>query len=288
MKTQGSIHFTTPAKINPFLRVLSRRSDGYHNVQLGYVAISLYDRVSLEVVPKEEIELRVEGLANPPPPESNLVVRAARAFAAETGTPSALRIILEKRIPSGAGLGGGSGNAAGMLMALNQISGNPLSMERLHQIATSLGADVPFFLTCRPSIGTGRGEELTPLPLFPALHLVVVMPQVSISTSEAYGMIIPRDEAPPAPDMDTKPKLLAALENDFEPPTLERYPVIAEARSRLLAAGAQGALLSGSGAALFGVFDQPATQKAAVSELARVPGWKAYACQTIADHTYLA
>jgi len=287
MKTQVRLRIATPAKINPFLWILGRRADGYHDVRLGYVAISLYDEIVLTPVSRAGVGLQVSGMAHSPG-EDNLILRAARLYEEASGSTLSLEITLNKTIPVGAGLGGGSGNAAGVLMGLNGMMGNLLSGAELSGLAARLGSDVAFFLNCHPAIGHGRGEQLIPLPDFPRLNLVVVMPPLAISTAKAYALATPRGAAPEDPGLLDQEGVLAALENDFERPILENFPQTARARNCLLDAGAQGALLSGSGAAVFGVFSTDVAQQAAARQIREETGWQVFACHTLNGHSYLA
>jgi 4-diphosphocytidyl-2-C-methyl-D-erythritol kinase len=270
-----------PAKINLGLHVLRRRPDGYHEVATGLIPIRWHDEV--RVAPAEDFSFTCSdrGLGG----EGNLCVRATRALATWAGIEPTGALHLEKRVPHGAGLGGGSSNAAHTLRLLAEHWGLEVPPTALHDLAASLGSDVPFFLNDQPMIATGRGEVLTPvgegyrMP-FP---LAVVMPPVAVSTAEAYAFVTPSDR--------TRPDLRAALqsndpdrwrrelENDFEAPILSRHQEIAQERTALETQGARYAALSGSGAAVFGVFEAEAEARAA-AEAARADGlaaWWGYA-----------
>ena len=211
------------------------------------------------------------------PPAQNLCVRAAERFFAELGEAAAVRIELEKRIPAAAGLGGGSSDAAATLRALNALYGDPLSREVLLQIAIELGSDVPFFL-CGSTLALAwsRGERLLALPPLPPRPVLVVHPGEAVSTAEAFRAIAAqRGPAGYAPIATSLPfAALSAWEtiaplatNDFEPVALERIPRLAGALERMRAAGAEIALLAGSGASLFAVFEDAGARDAAAVDL---------------------
>ncbi|MBI4082765.1 MAG: 4-(cytidine 5'-diphospho)-2-C-methyl-D-erythritol kinase [Candidatus Lambdaproteobacteria bacterium] len=271
--------------MTPLLRVLGRRTDGYHDVRVALVPISLFDQ--LQFARAEGFRLLVEGGEALGPIEENLVARAVRMFEADTLRPVRYEIRLTKRIPAGAGLGGGSGNAAGTLLTLNELHGRPLPPPRLRQIAGALGSDVPFFLDPRPAWATGRGDVLAPMAAFPALRLLIVKPPLSIATAQAYRWVRPLGADAGAAPLATLAQVLAALENTFETALFPRFPELAAVRARLLAEGAAGALLSGSGSALFGVFAEEAARDRAAERLrAAEPDWQVLACDTLHAHRY--
>lgn len=259
-----------PAKVNLSLEVLGRRSDGYHELRTVFQAISLADEVVLSRDASAP-PLAVSGLRVPV--AGNLCLRALAAFRELRPVPDDLALRLHKRIPVGAGLGGGSSDAAGVLVGLDRWFG-PVGEGALQQLAAALGSDVAFFLHGGMALGEGRGEVLVPLPDPPATWLVVARPEQHVSTREAYAALRPEDF--------TTGERTAALErglrsacglrglgcdmyNAFERSVLARYPDIADAKQNLLRAGAEAALLSGSGAAVFGVFaDEPSACEAAL------------------------
>ncbi len=204
-----------------------------------------------------------------PTDDSNLVVKAARAFLQVTGDQSGVRIHLEKRIPSAAGLGGGSGNAATTLAGLNRLFDQPLPKEELHRLAATLGSDVPFFLYGRPALATGRGEAVTLLEPFPALEnfwLLLVKPGFGISTAWAYRELAKYPEAlsgapgraaelVDALERQDRARAWAAMFNSLEAPALSKYPVLGLYKEFLESEGALRALMSGSGSTTFAVVD---------------------------------
>lgn len=222
------------AKINWALRILGKRADGYHDLETLYQQISLCDVVTIE----ESRELSLT-CSDPtiPTDETNLALRAARAI----GAPP-VSIHIEKRIPAGGGLGGGSSNAAATLVALDEM----FSLDApLHELALQLGSDVPFFLIGGRAYATGRGEELTPLPSLAPTPLLLLLPEERVLTREAFALV--RRYSPPAG---------AEMEwtNDFEEPIFERLPRLRELKSRLAQAGASWAGMSGSGSTIVGAF----------------------------------
>jgi len=285
----------TPAKVTILLRVVRPRKDGFHDVQGVLVPVSLYDTVEIERLPDKGLSLEVDSPEDLGTRENNLVWLAARAFETATGVPVGATIRLTKRIPSGAGLGGGSANAAATLVACNRLWGEPLEPADLQREAAALGSDIPFFLNPRPARIEGRGERLLRLPRFPHLTLLIVKPDFAIATGEAYRLLAemrqarepgPAQAAGPIPALTTMDEVVAALHNDFEPVLFARHAELAEIKARLIAAGALGALLSGTGSALFGIFATAAARAPAAAELARTGRWRVFPCESLSGHAY--
>ena len=308
----------TPAKITLHLEILRRLDNGYHEVELVLAPVSIFDSIFLlQKQDSSGLTLEIEqaqpagGVLEDTPPENtaldnpaqNLVARAVRAYGEAAGVPVNMHLRLQKRIPAGAGLGGGSGNAGGMLTLLNRRDGHPLSPGRVEALALELGADVPFFLHPRPALARGIGERLMPLGGLPRLELLVVMPGFSISTAEAYGLAgadldppgasssrAPMAERPWPPGTTPRPEQLArSLFNRFEAVLFPRYPELATLKESLLEAGAAGASLSGSGSAVFGIFhDAQARDEAlaALSSEAARRQWTLFPCHTLSRHRY--
>lgn len=249
-----------PAKVNLFLRILERMPDGYHRLETLFQAVGLEDELLLEVVEGTSLELWVEG-ADVGPPEDNLVTRAARLFRDRTGLYCGLRIRLTKRIPSGAGLGGGSSDAGATLRALNVLHGSPLGGGEVRAIGAALGADVAFFSgKAGLAVGEGRGERLTPVEPLPQRRLVVGLPPVHVATGPAYGLLARARGSAPTPlpvlpfDLGSWEHVETRAVNDFQPVVAGAHPPIARALEALREVGASVALLSGSGSAVFGLF----------------------------------
>ena len=259
------------AKINLDLKILGRRSEGYHEIRTILQTIDWYDEIRIE--PADSFQFVCAGLplsdANG---ANNLVVRAVREFEIATGQPVHAHIELVKNIPAGAGLGGGSADAAVTLMGLQLIYGDLLSPATFLSCLRSLGSDVPFFAVGGRALGTGRGDEIVSQDDEANYWLVVVHPPIHISTVGAYSWLTVSGESntikgfynPSAPGREVD-----LPGNDFESAVFEHHPVLKEIRSTLLREGAQQALLSGSGSALFGRFDRQEEAVKAASRLHR-------------------
>jgi 4-diphosphocytidyl-2-C-methyl-D-erythritol kinase len=267
-----------PGKINLHLRVKERRSDGYHGLESIFLALNFGDTLRFSLLDRAGVaDIRgLESLL----PEENTVFRALALFRAETGFDRGLRVELEKRIPLGGGMGGGSSDAAVTLLALNELSGAALSAFRLAELAAELGSDVPFFLTGGAAWVSGRGELIQALPLPAGLPVVLVNPGFPSGTAGAFRLLDLFREGPdcgevPGPDRETLVKALGfpprewPFFNDFLP-VLSAGPgrVYRDILARLKALGADFAGLSGAGSTCFGVFtDGGRAEKAAESLL---------------------
>jgi 4-diphosphocytidyl-2-C-methyl-D-erythritol kinase len=282
------------AKINLSLRVLGRRGDGYHEIRTIFQTVSLHDRLTFH--PTDGADLRLV-CSDPiiPNGEENLVVRAAEALRTRYDIRRGALIELEKVIPAGGGLGGGSTDAAAALLGLARLWNVAAKDGELRELAAGLGADVPFFLTGGTALGTGTGTEIEPLPDVAESALIIITPPVHVSTAKAY-------EALSAPAL-TKGESAASLSvsraaadfarslqweavNDFERVVLPAYPEIARARRRLAEAGARPALLSGSGASVFGVFEDEGAARRAAPSLEVERGWRVFPCTTLGRAAY--
>ncbi|MBM4286640.1 MAG: 4-(cytidine 5'-diphospho)-2-C-methyl-D-erythritol kinase [Deltaproteobacteria bacterium] len=271
----NSLTWWCPAKVNLYLKVVGRRPDGYHELVTVMQPLSLADELNLTVV-GESLALECNH-PDLPWDEGNLALRAALAFQESASQKFGLRIRLTKNIPLAAGLGGGSSDAAGVLKGLNRLRGQPLDESRLHYLARQLGADVPFFLMAGPALGRGIGDVLTPVTL-PPCWLVLVNPGFAVSTAWVYSQVQPPYQ-PPDPDFFTRLSReppSSWLHNDLETVTLQRYPVLADLKLALLQEGAQGALMSGSGPTVFGIFADEGTARQAGARLQATTGhWAA-------------
>ncbi|HTU34909.1 MAG TPA: 4-(cytidine 5'-diphospho)-2-C-methyl-D-erythritol kinase [Candidatus Acidoferrum sp.] len=256
------------AKINWDLRVLGRRPDGHHELRTIFQTITLHDTLTLAKSTKSGIHLQTSDDALPTGPE-NLVYRAIEAIGRETGFQGGIKAQLEKRIPVARGLGGGSSDAAAALIGMLRLTSKKVQLERLIEIASSLGADVPFFLFGGCALGVNRGDEIYPLPDGPCRAIVVVSPRdISVRTKDAYEWVSAELTKRTVP---TNMWGFCALcwsrseqvSNDFEAPVFRRYPRLEEIRDGLLQRGAAEAALAGSGSAVFGVFRNPAQARRA-------------------------
>ncbi|MBI4637753.1 MAG: 4-(cytidine 5'-diphospho)-2-C-methyl-D-erythritol kinase [Candidatus Rokubacteria bacterium] len=244
------------AKVNLALEILGKRVDGYHEITTVLQAVDLADRLVLEDADVLELRASAPGV---PTDGSNLALRAARALGEASGVARGVRITLDKRIPVAAGLGGGSADAAAVLVGLSRLWGLRWPVARLADLAVSLGMDVPFFFRGGAALATGRGERLEPLR-GPALALVLVNPRLPASTAEAYGRVTAemysdggRTRALCAALRSRRPlRVAAAVWNALEPALEPGYP-ITRMKAALLAQGALGAAMSGSGPTVFGV-----------------------------------
>jgi 4-diphosphocytidyl-2-C-methyl-D-erythritol kinase len=262
-----------PAKVNLYLKVLARRQDGYHDLVTVMQPLTLADELRLTPGKGLTLECRHPGV---PSDSQNLVWRAAEKFGAATGQVPQFHIELVKKIPVAAGLGGGSSDAAGTLLALNELTGNPLRSATLHELAAELGADVPFFLRPGPAVGRGIGTVLSPLDL-PPYWYVLLNPGLAISTSWVYAQLdldaLARSGAPLPEAWDGEhPEHWVA--NDLETVTLSRYPELRELLARLSDAGTLARGMSGSGPTLFGLFREAEAARAAALQVRQhFSGW---------------
>lgn len=256
-----------PAKINFWLEVLARRADGYHELSSLMLPIGIYDELDLRILPQEGIVLECDQ-PEIPCDGSNLAWRAAELFYEAVSVRPALRIGIRKRIPMAAGLGGGSADAAGVLVGLSRLYPGKVPPESLHEMATQLGADVPFFLYGKPALATGIGDRLEELSGIPAYPLLLVKPPVTVSTAWVYNSLkLTRGESRiNVPRFMADPWSIAEfLQNDLESVTLSAIPVLSHLKEWLVEQGALGALMSGSGPTVFGVFTSMETAGAAES-----------------------
>ncbi len=293
----SSESFTLPsfAKINWVLRVLGRRTDGYHEIDTIFQTITLHDRLTFARSRDERVLLTCDD-PEIPIDERNLVVQAALKLRASYGLNTGATIHLEKRIPTQAGLGGGSANAATALLGLARLWEIETTVAQLGEIASGLGADVPFFLTGGTARGTGLGSSVSALPDVVEKRLLVVMPDVKVATANAY-------KALSSPAL-TKPNTATILSssrpqalfpdlspwgphNDFEPVIFGLEPEIRQVHEALLAAGAQLAMLAGSGASVFGVFENVKAQEHAADALTLESSWRVFKCATLSRASYL-
>jgi 4-diphosphocytidyl-2-C-methyl-D-erythritol kinase len=256
--------------------VVGRRPDGYHELVTVMQPLTLADILTVTLA-GEGISLRCDR-PDLPQGEENLVWRAARLFQEETGLSQGVRLSLAKRIPVAAGLGGGSSDAAGTLLALNKLAGKPLTPGDLHRLASRLGADVPFFLAREPAVGRGTGTQLSPLTLLPYWYLLV-NPGVPLSTRWVYeNLDLAGLAGPPATEAWDPEHPETWVRNDLGTVALQRFPELAELLAGLNEAGACCQGVSGSGPTLFGIFPtREAAHQAGLSLRRTFRGWLAVA-----------
>src|SRR5438132_7203102 len=282
------------AKINWMLRVLGRRPDSYHQIETVLQTVTLHDRLSFWSSPDADIKFTCDD-PELPADRSNLVSRAAHALKARYSIKSGAGIRLEKRIPVGSGLGGGSSDAAVALIGLSHLWNLKLHRNELIETAAQLGADVPFFLFGGTALGVGTGTEISPLPDAPDQFLLVLMPNAKVSTKTAYDSlnapalttvtgdtILSSSRATADFDLSYPP----GLQNDFESVVFRSSPEVERARDALLDAGARRALLAGSGASVFAVFENKEAQQRAIQALKMEAGWRLFPCKTVGRERY--
>jgi len=280
------------AKVNLRLDVLGRRADGYHELRTIFQAISLHDTLVLETKREPGIDLRIAGnsqLAGEPG-QDNLVHRAIEELGREIGLQQGVHAVLTKRIPVGRGLGGGSSDAAAALVGLLRLTGKRIAAARLLEIASGLGADVPFFLHGGRTLGIGRGDEIYPLPDAVRRQVLVISPhEISVPTKDAYQWL--SQELTNGEDPTKLMRFCAlcwspqggALSNDFEAAVFPRYSRLAAIKRELLQQGAAEASLAGSGSAVFGVYQHPAKARRAARAF---PKDQVFLCSTLSRAEY--
>lgn len=290
------------AKINLGLRVLNQDAEGFHELRTIFQTISLSDDISISFTPARRSAVALDcDLAIP----DNLMVRAAKAYLEASGSRGVVRMQLQKRIPMGGGLGGGSTDAAAVLLALPVLTGRPLPREKMAALAATLGSDVPFFLDGGLSLGLGRGTELYPLPDLPRLPLVIAAPPVHVSTPEAYrafgragkGALTADQKSSYINSFQSLCRLLpqvvkgemdGLLENDFQAVVFPKHPIIASTCKQLRKQGAVIARMTGSGAALYAIFRSQKEASAVAKQLVSVKlaGVKAFSVFSVSRAHY--
>jgi 4-diphosphocytidyl-2-C-methyl-D-erythritol kinase len=278
----------SPAKVNLFLKVIGKRIDGYHDLMTLMCCIGLYDTVSLNVGNTNIAVSCNHPLV--PEDESNLAYVAAHLFLNTLDKNEGVNIFIQKQIPVAAGLGGGSSNAAAVLLGLNRHYGNPFSKENLMSMGLSIGADVPFFIFQSPAIATGIGEKLKAYPGLENMRILLVSPGFSVSTAEVYKKLnlgLTKCKKKPKRFLLNNQRFDPRwhLFNDLESVTASKYPVINTVKKALLSHGALGALMSGSGPAVFGLFSDQDRASYANHALYRAYGWEMYLADMITQDT---
>ena len=287
----ASVSLPAFAKINLDLRILGTRPDGYHDLRTIFQSLALFYKVTvtrrrgpMEVICDQE---------DVPTDRRNLVWKAAsllhRVATGKATAVSGISIDLRKRIPVEAGLGGGSADAAMTLLALNKLWKLDLDLTTLTRIGARLGADVPYFLVGGTSLGLGRGDDIYPLADLPTVHVVILRPGFGVSTADAYTWFDQevRRVREPAPRSYPSgwPSWAATLRNDLETPVVRHHPAISRIRQSLVDAGANFAAMSGSGSAVFGLFERAEAARRTATDLAR-PGWLSLHTRTMGRREY--
>jgi 4-diphosphocytidyl-2-C-methyl-D-erythritol kinase len=280
-----------PAKINLFLRVTGRRADGYHELDSIFLPIGIADSVRIEIRPANRAAVMLTcDAAALAAPDSNLASRAAAAFMKEYGLAALVSIDLQKRIPVGAGLGGGSSDAGAVLRMMAALYAVAID-DRLARVAVGLGADVPYFLDPRPARVRGIGERRELIAAFARLALVLAIPPAEVPTAKIFAALSPEQWSGPAPARDIEDILagkltLRAVVNDLSAPAMRLYPEIGRLNTMLREEGARVAAMSGSGGAVFGIFDDDeAAGRAAARLRLRAPEARVLATTTTQGET---
>jgi 4-diphosphocytidyl-2-C-methyl-D-erythritol kinase len=291
-----------PAKVNTVLKVVGVRDNGFHDLEMIMVPLTLSDEITLTAIP-EGIELRLDGQGDDGMlGDDNLACRAAREMFAEAGVSSGVKIELKKRIPVAAGLGGGSSDAAAVLRGMNALLGLDWPSDRLAKIGERLGSDVPFFCYDGPALVTGIGDRVKPLDKFPNTSFILVNPGFAVSTPWVYkkwdeivqpreikGLTVEKtgDRVPPAspveqgrPFFQVVSEVVDSLHNDLEVVTIPEYPEIGKIKNTLMSLGAAGTLMSGSGPTVFGIFENKQARDEALSELGDHE-WRVFAAESV-------
>ncbi len=277
-----AVSIVSPAKVNLILRILDRRPDGYHNLWSLMQTVALHDHLTVALDPRPGIHLSCDHPAVPLGP-ANLIYRAAESVLSKAGRPTGVTIHLTKRIPMGAGLGGGSSNAAATVVALNRLLQLGWYPQEMASLSQHLGSDVPFFYWAPTGKVSGRGERVQPLEITGRRVILLVNPGFGVETAWAYRTLAAgRTQAPALPEMlervdrassITWEALTPLMGNDFETVVFPQYPVLGSIKARLLEAGAESAFLSGTGATVFGVFTDQEVAGRAQRQFADQPTW---------------
>ncbi|NBV86630.1 MAG: 4-(cytidine 5'-diphospho)-2-C-methyl-D-erythritol kinase [Verrucomicrobia bacterium] len=277
------MHWLAPAKINLSLRILGRRPDGFHDLRSLMVPISVFDQLHIEHKDSGDLEFVCEA-ADIPLDDSNLVVRAVRLFCGTFGFLPRLRVELVKEIPHGAGLGGGSSDAATALLALNSVFQTELSRETMAELAAELGSDVPFFIYQSAAWIGGRGERVEPVQALPNVPLLLVKPPFGVPTPWAYKHWMDSEEIPGVPYAAQR-CVAGEVVNDLERPVFQKYFFLADLKTWLCAQPeVEAALMSGSGSTVFAVLRDKSDGYALGERLGQEFGtalW-VFLCETIA------
>ena len=287
-----TLSFPAFAKVNLDLRILGVRPDGYHDLRTVFQSLALADIVTISNG-RGPLTLTCDD-PQVPTDRRNLAWKAASLLWREArlahGEPRNVVIHLQKRIPAEAGLGGGSADAAVTLIGLNRLWKLGLDGASLSRLGARIGADVPFFLVGGTALGLGRGDDIYPLADMPKVYVVLIRPGFGVSTVEAYRWYDeeirhPRKPATGKPMPPSWPAWASALRNELEPPVVRHHPTIARIRQMLMDAGAVTAAMSGSGSAVFGLFERAEAARRTARDLAR-PGWLVVATRTLNRYEY--
>lgn len=279
----NSLTLKAPAKVNYLLDVIRRRPDGYHDLRMVMQRVDLCDDISITLndTPGIKVTCGKKGVPDGP---GNIAWKAARIMLDIAGSDQGATIEITKNIPVAAGLGGGSSDAATVLMGMNELLGLGIPDQRLMEIGVKLGADVPFFIFKKAALAEGIGEELTAMPVLPKAWILLVNPGIHVSTAWVYStlQLTNRRELNKLPEFFASVEELCSIfSNDLETVTIPAFPVIHEIKQNLLGLGAAAAMMSGSGPTVFGVFRNLPDAEHARRELSNTAGWFVAVAETI-------
>ena len=272
-----------PAKINYLLDVIRRRPDGYHDLRMIMQRVNLCDdiEITLSDTPGLFVTCGRQGVPDGP---GNIAWKATRILLDMAGTGQGATISITKNIPVAAGLGGGSSDAASVLMGMNELLGLKLSDEHLMEIGVKLGADVPFFIFKKTALAEGIGEQLQAMPPMPSAWVLLVNPGVHVSTAWVYRSLQLTNQKTLAmlpKFFDSIDNICQILSNDLEDVTIPAFPIIGDIKSRMLEMGASGAMMSGSGPTVFGLFHDKELAEKARQALTENTNWYAAVVETL-------
>jgi 4-diphosphocytidyl-2-C-methyl-D-erythritol kinase len=278
-----SLTLKAPAKVNYRLDVTAKRSDGYHELRMVMQRINLCDEINISLHDKPGIRVSC-GHKSIPDGKDNIAWQAADVLCRQAGYGAGVDIVIQKNIPVAAGLGGGSSDCAAVLMGLNELLQLGLSCEQLMEIGVKLGADVPFFVFQQTALAEGIGEKLTALTGFPQAWMVLVNPNLPVSTAWVYGnlKLTQRTDMATIPNsFENVASICGILSNDLEAVTIPAFPVISEIKTALVKAGAHCSLMSGSGPTVFALFDDEESAIKAADSLDKQQDWFVKVVKTI-------
>lgn len=278
-----SLTLPAPAKINYLLDVIGKRPDGYHDLRMIMQRINLCDAITLTLTNTPDISVVCNSKGAPDGP-GNIAWKAAMMMLDISQSGNGINIQITKNIPVAAGLGGGSSDAASVLMGINDLLKLGLTEQQLMAVGSKLGADVPFFIFKKTALAEGIGEKLTPIPEMPKCWILLVNPGIHVSTAWVYRslQLTKRDELNILPKFfESIEDVVSILSNDLESVTIPVFPVIADIKTRLKALGAAGSMMSGSGPTVFGIFNSFDAAEAARRAVAKSTDWFTATVQTL-------
>jgi 4-diphosphocytidyl-2-C-methyl-D-erythritol kinase len=278
-----TLTLSAPAKINYLLDVVAKRPDGYHDLRMIMQRVNLCDQISLSVTGTPDIRVICNSPGAPDGPK-NIAWKAAKAFLDHAKSRQGVTINITKNIPTAAGLGGGSSDAAAVLMGLNELLETGYSDKRLMEIGCTLGADVPFFIFKQTALAEGIGEKLTTLPEMPKCFILLINPGIHVSTAWVYRSL----QLASTRTLNKLPVFFESIEqvasilsNDLEAVTIAAFPIIAGIKSHLMNLGAVGSMMSGSGPTVFGIFKDFASAEAARHQITFGTNWFSASVETL-------